>query len=70
MLLASAFAIESPQITVETIEATEFMALARQHAVMGVPRTVVNGAAAVDGAMPEAAFLEAILAAAAPMESP
>lgn len=67
MLLATAFAIENPNITFEAIEATEFMALARQHAVMGVPRTVVNGSGAVDGALPEAAFLQAVLENAQPV---
>jgi hypothetical protein len=31
---------------------------------MGVPKTVVNGAGGVDGALPEPHFLEAVLASA------
>jgi alkyl hydroperoxide reductase subunit AhpF len=68
VLLAYAFALENKNVTAEAIEAQEFMDLARAHRVMGVPRTVVNGAQPVDGAMPEAAFLESVLAAAAPAE--
>jgi predicted DsbA family dithiol-disulfide isomerase len=64
VLLANAFALESPHITADAIEATEFPHLAQRHQVMGVPKTIVNGGAGVDGAMPEAAFLEAVLAAA------
>lgn len=66
MLLAYAFALENPNVTAEAIEASEFMDLARQHRVMGVPRTVVNGKGNVDGAMPEPMFLDAVLAAALP----
>lgn len=66
MLLAYAFALENPNVTAEAIEASEFMDLARQHRVMGVPRTVVNGKGNVDGAMPETMFLDAVLAAALP----
>ncbi len=68
MLLAYAFALENKNVTAEAIEAQEFLDLARAHRVMGVPRTVVNGAQAVDGAMPETAFLESVLAAATPAE--
>ena len=66
MLLAYAFALENRNVTAEAIEAQEFMDLARAHRVMGVPRTVVNGKEPVDGAMPETAFLESVLAAATP----
>jgi hypothetical protein len=66
VLLAYAFALENRNVTAEAIEAQEFMDLARAHRVVGVPRTVVNGAQPVDGAMPEAMFLESVLAAAAP----
>lgn len=66
MLLAYAFALENSNVTAEAIEASEFMDLARQHRVMGVPRTVVNGKGNVDGAMPESMFLEAVLAAVPP----
>jgi hypothetical protein len=64
VLLANAFAMESSLVRADGIEASEFPHLAQRHRVMGVPKTVVNGAGGVDGAMPESHFLEAILAAA------
>jgi predicted DsbA family dithiol-disulfide isomerase len=66
VLLAYAFALENPQVHAEAVEASEFMDLARTYRVMGVPRTVVNGTRAVDGSMPEAVFLDAVLEAAQP----
>jgi predicted DsbA family dithiol-disulfide isomerase len=66
VLLANAFALENPLVRAVTIEATEFMDLAQRHGVMGVPRTVVNGGTGIEGSMPEARFLEAILAAVQP----
>lgn len=65
MLLAYAFALESPAVTAETIEASAFMDLARAHHVFGVPRTIVNGSQGIDGALPEREFLDAVLTAAA-----
>lgn len=65
MLLANAFAMESPQVRTDAIEVTEFPHLAQRHHVMGVPKTVVNGVGGVDGAVPEGTFLDAVLAAAA-----
>jgi hypothetical protein len=64
VLLANAFAMESARVRADAIEATEFPHLAQRHRVMGVPKTVVNGLGGVEGAMPEAHFLEAVLAAA------
>jgi len=66
VLLAYAFALENPKIAATAIEATEFIELARRHHVMGVPRTIVNGAAAVDGVMRESMWVDLILEAAAP----
>lgn len=64
MLLANAFAMESDLVRADAIEATEFPHLTQRHRVMGVPKTVVNGTGGVEGAMPEAYFLEAVLSAA------
>ena len=69
MLLANAFAMESPQVRTDAIEVTEFPHLAQRHHVMRVPRTVVNGGSGVDGAIPEGAFLDAVLAAVAAQAS-
>ena len=68
-MLANAFAMESDLVRADGIEATEFPHLAQRHRVMGVPKTIVNGVAGVDGAVPEPYFLEAVLAAAAAQSS-
>jgi predicted DsbA family dithiol-disulfide isomerase len=59
-------AMESDKITAECIEATEFPDLANQYRVRAVPRTVVNDRVAIEGAMPEAMFIEQILNALSP----
>lgn len=59
--------MESPWIVADTIEATEFPELARRYGVRGVPRTIVNDRDAIEGAVPEAAFLRSVLAAAGPL---
>ena len=51
-------------MTAEMVEASEFPQLAMRHAVMGVPKTIVNDRSAADGMLPEGAFLDVILAAA------
>lgn len=64
MLLAHKMAMESEQILAEAIEATEFPDLARKYRVMAVPRIIINERAVIEGAMPEAMFVEQVLAAA------
>ena len=59
--LAHRIAIESPHIHATCVEATEFMDLAREHSVTGVPKTVVNGTVEILGAVPEDAFVRAVL---------
>ncbi len=58
-------AIESDLVTADMVEAMEFPHLAVKYEVRGVPRTVVerNGdiIATLEGALPEARFVEAIL---------
>jgi len=56
--------MENDSITAECIEATEFPDLSRQYHVMAVPRTVVNDKVAIEGALPEAMFIDRILEAA------
>lgn len=62
--LAHQLAIESELISADMIEATEFPELAGRYHVRGVPKTVVNGALGIEGALPEAEFVDQILAAA------
>ena len=70
MQLAHQFAIESDRVVADAVEATEFPHLAQRYAVMGVPRTIVNEHAGIDGAQPEQLFLENVLAAAGTEDSP
>ena len=60
-MLAHMFALESPLVEAEMVEATEFPELANRYAVNGVPQTTINhGAGTVVGAAPEAQLLEQI----------
>ncbi len=59
--LAHQFAIESEQVRADMVEVTEFPHLVQKYEVMGVPRTVINETVFVEGAVPETAFVEAIL---------
>lgn len=64
--LAHQFALESPRIRADMVEATEFPHLAQKYKVFGVPRTVMNETTFIDGAVPEAIFLDHVLRAAGP----
>lgn len=55
--LAHEMAFASPQITAFAVEATEFPELARRYHVSGVPKTVVNDAIEILGAIPEPDFV-------------
>jgi glutaredoxin-like protein len=65
VVLAHKFALVSPQITAEMIEASEFADLAEKYEVAGVPQIVVNEGVRLVGAQPEPAMLKAVLEAAA-----
>ena len=65
MLLAYRAALASPHVSAAAIEATEFPALADRHEVLAVPKVVVNGRDGWEGAVPEAVFVERLLAATA-----
>lgn len=53
-------AIESPQVTADVIEVSEFPELIQRYAVRGVPKTMINGSIGLEGAIPEAALMERI----------
>jgi predicted DsbA family dithiol-disulfide isomerase len=55
-------AFVNPNITAIAVEATEFPDLARRYQVSGVPKTVVNEAVEILGALPQDAFVEQALA--------
>ncbi len=61
MGLANRMALQNPQITAITVQATEFYDLARKYRVTGVPKTVVNESIEILGALPEPAFVRAAL---------
>lgn len=68
--LAHRLAIESEHVRADCVEATEFPQLVTRYQVRGVPRTVINDSAFVDGALPEAAFVGAVLQAVAQAAAP
>ena len=59
--LAHKLAVESPHIRATCVEATEFMDLSRQYRVTGVPKTVINGAVEILGAVPEDTFVRSVV---------
>lgn len=62
--LGSQMALASPRVSTEAIDAAHFSALAGLYQVRGVPRTVFNRRLHLEGAVPEATFLQNVLAAA------
>jgi hypothetical protein len=55
--------VASEWIRGDCVEATEFPDLAQRYMVMAVPKTVVNDRVSFEGAMPETAFVDAVLRA-------
>jgi glutaredoxin-like protein len=53
VVLAHHMAIASPMVRADMVEATEFPHLSMKYQVMGVPRTVINETAYIEGAAPE-----------------
>jgi predicted DsbA family dithiol-disulfide isomerase len=62
--LAQQLAVESDLVTADLVEVTEFPHLAQRYSVRAVPRTVVNETVSIEGALPEAEFVKAVVAAA------
>jgi predicted DsbA family dithiol-disulfide isomerase len=61
--LAHEMAFANPHITAIAVEATEFPDLARKYQVNGVPKTIVNDAVEILGAVPQDEFIaQALLA--------
>lgn len=58
---AHRIAYTNPMIRAEMIEATAFQELAGKYKVRGVPKTIINEKAFVEGALPESQLLEKIL---------
>ncbi|GAP14133.1 glutaredoxin-like domain protein [Longilinea arvoryzae] len=61
VVLAHRMALESPMVTADMVEATEFPELSEHYGVSGVPHTVINdGAGELIGANPEEALVAEI----------
>ncbi len=54
-------AFANPQITADSVAATEFFELSRRYRVTGVPKTIVNDTVEIMGALPEPMFVRAAL---------
>ena len=61
MRLAHRFALQSDLVKADCVEAMEFPDLVSRYGVQAVPKTVINGSASVEGALPEEFFLDEIL---------
>jgi glutaredoxin-like protein len=59
--LANQLAIESAQITATAIDATSYPDLVRRYNVNGVPKTVINDAVEMVGAISEAQLVDAVV---------
>jgi predicted DsbA family dithiol-disulfide isomerase len=57
-------AVESPNVTADVIEASEFPELIQRYGVRGVPKTVINATVGIEGAVPEPAFVNRVVQAA------
>lgn len=63
-------ALASSRVTADVIEATEFPHLVQRYQVRGVPKVVINERVQFEGALPEAAFIKQVMAAADGDEKP
>jgi glutaredoxin-like protein len=61
VLLAHKIAIASDWVTADAVDATEFPELADRYHVHGVPRTVINDAVHLEGAVPESMLLAELM---------
>jgi glutaredoxin-like protein len=62
--LAHQLALESDLVTADMIEAAEYTDLVLKYGVQGVPKTIINGVHAIEGALPEPYFVDQVLQAA------
>jgi predicted DsbA family dithiol-disulfide isomerase len=54
-------ALESPHITAEVVEISEFPELAQRYNVRAVPLTIIGDRLAIPGAVPEATLVEQVM---------
>ena len=55
--------MEAPRVTADVIEAQEFPYLAQSYGVRAVPKTVINNAIEILGAVPEPVLVQRMLTA-------
>jgi glutaredoxin-like protein len=63
VVLAHRLAYVSDRVKADMVEAMEFPHLANKYGVMGVPRSIINEDHAIEGAVPEPAFINQLLQA-------
>ena len=68
--VAASLAVESDNVSLSIIDATEFPQLAGLYNVMAVPRTVVNRSHSFEGALPEVRFIDEVLKGASGLVAP
>ena len=61
--LAHKLATANAHITADVVEVSEFPEMAQRYQIYGVPKTVINDAVEMEGAMPEPLFVQRVLAA-------
>jgi predicted DsbA family dithiol-disulfide isomerase len=59
--LAHKFALENDLVTSDVIESIEFPFLVNKYGIFGVPKTIINEQASIEGSLPEDKFLSEIL---------
>lgn len=59
--VAHRLAVESDFVTASAIDTAEFPNLVKAHAVLGVPKVVINNGHSFEGALPEDRFVEEVL---------
>lgn len=62
--MAHQMAMESPRVTADVIEASEFPHLVEKYHIHGVPKVVINESVSFEGALPEPRYLAEVLKAA------
>ncbi len=68
VITGHALAQANSRIKADMVEAAEFPHLAQKYRVMGVPRVVINENTFFEGALPENAYVDKVLAAVTPKE--
>ena len=57
-------ALESPHVKADVVEVNEFPFLIQRYSVRGVPKIIFNDKIQVEGAIPEADFIQQVMKAA------